>query len=130
MRGPSMSKVRLTAPKVDVFICPAGKSQAFLWDSDSPGLGVRATAGGSKSYVFQSRFQGGTIRTTIGDPKHWPLNSRMDRVGAGGKVVQLGAREKARQLQAVIDSGRDPRIVEAEATAADVAARVAAKAGS
>lgn len=123
-----MGKVRLTAPKVEAFRCAEDKSQAFLWDSDTPGLAVRATPAGAKAYVFQGRFQGATVRITIGDPKHWPLNSRMDRVGAGGKVVQIGAREKARQLQSLIDSGRDPRQVEAEATAADVAARAAGKA--
>jgi integrase len=124
----TVGKIKLTAPKVEAFKCPAGKAQAFLWDSDTPGLGLRATPSGAKAFVFQSRFQGGSIRTTIGDPKHWPLNSRSDRVGPGGKLVQLGAREKARQLQAIIDGGRDPRIVEAEATAIDVAARVASKA--
>lgn len=123
-----MGKIKLTAPKVEAFKCPADKSQAFLWDSDTPGLGLRATPSGAKAFVFQSRFQGGSVRITIGDPKHWPLNSRTDRVGPGGKVLQLGAREKARQLQGIIDSGRDPRIVEAETTAADVAARVASKA--
>ncbi len=122
-----MGKVRFTAPKVAAFTCPADKAQAFLWDSDTPGLGLRATPSGAKAYVFQSRFQGTTVRITIGDPTHWPLNSSMDRVGPGAKLVQLGAREKARQLQGIIDAGRDPRIVEAEATAADVASRSAAK---
>jgi integrase len=125
-----MAKVRLTAPRVDEFICPAGRAQAFLWDSDTPGLGLRVTPSGAKAFIFQSRFQGSTVRITIGDPKHWPLSSRTDRAGAGAKVIQLGAREKARQLQAIIDGGRDPRIVEAEATAADVATRHATKAHS
>lgn len=89
-----------------------------------PGLAVRATPG-AKAYIFQGSFQCATIRMTIGAIDVWPLTSRMDRVGPGprGKVSQLGAREKARQLQAVIDSGRDPREVRAEATAADVAKR-------
>lgn len=67
---------------------------------------------------------------TIGSADVWPLNSRADRVGPGGKVLQLGAREKARQLQATIDAGRDPREVQAEATAADVAKREAGAAQS
>jgi integrase len=128
--GVTVGKIKLTAPKVEAFKCPADKAQAFLWDSDTPGLGLRATPSGAKAFVFQSRFQGGSIRTTIGNPKHWPLNSRTDRVGPGGKVLQLGAREKARQMQSIIDSGRDPRIVEAETTAIDVATRVASKANA
>lgn len=119
-----MARVRLTAPKVEAFNCPVGKDQAFLWDADVPGLGVRATPG-AKAFVFQGRFQGRTVRMTIGAADVWPLGSRMDRVGPGGKLLQLGAREKARQLQAIIDSGRDPREVQAEATAADVAKREA-----
>ena len=27
-----ISRVRLTAGRVETFACPAGKSQAFLWD--------------------------------------------------------------------------------------------------
>jgi hypothetical protein len=59
----------------------------------------------------------------IGSPDVWPLNSRADRVGAGAQVAQLGAREEARRLQAIIDSGRDPRNVRNESIAADVAKR-------
>ncbi len=123
-----MAKVKLTAPKVDGFACPADKLQVFLWDSDVPGLALRATNKGAKAFIFQSRFMGEAIRMTIGDPSVWPLNNRMDRVGPGGKVLQAGAREEARRLQAVIDAGRDPRLVKAEIKAADVATRDADKA--
>jgi integrase len=71
---------------------------------------------------------------TIGDAEIWPLSNRLDRLGPGAKLVQAGAREKARQLQAIIDSGRDPRpatrdprLVTAAATAADVAKRISAR---
>ncbi|QJW85809.1 integrase family protein [Ramlibacter terrae] len=118
-----MAKVRLTAPKVEGFTCPPGKDQAFLWDTDTPGLGLRATAGGARSFIFQSRFMGKALRITIGAADVWPLSNRMDRVGAGGKVVQAGAREEARRLQSIIDAGRDPRMVRAEVQAADHATR-------
>lgn len=118
-----MGRISLTAPRVEAFACPAGKSQAFLWDSDTPGLGVRATPGGKKTYIFQSRYQGQTVRVTIGSPDVWPLNNRMDRAGRGGTVQQSGAREEARRLQALIDSGRDPREVRRETEAADTAKR-------
>lgn len=106
------------------FTCPKDKGQAFLWDSEVAGLAVRATPG-AKAFIYQSRFQSRTIRMTIGSADTWPLNNRMDRVGAGGRVAQYGAREEARRLQAIIDSGRDPREVKAESTAADVAKRQA-----
>jgi hypothetical protein len=120
-----MAKVRFTLPKIDAFACPAGKDQAFLWDADTPGLGLRATAGGARAFIFQSRFHGKPLRITIGSVSVWPLNNRMDRAGQGGKVLQVGAREEARRLQSLIDSGRDPRIVAAEVQAADVATREA-----
>ena len=128
-----MAKVRLTETRMLAFVCPRGKTQAFLWDTEVPGLGLRATpkaqAGdkASKSFVFQSRFEGASLRMTIGDADIWSLSNRTDRVGPGAKVLQAGAREKARQLQGIIDSGRDPRLVTAEVTAADVAKRVHAR---
>ena len=120
-----MAKVRFTQLKVESFRCPEGKDQAFLWDADAPGLGLRATAGGARSYIFQSRFQGKPLRMTIGSIDVWPLNNRTEKAGQAGKVLHMGAREEARRLQSLIDSGRDPRLVMAERAAADSATREA-----
>jgi integrase len=120
-----MAKERLTAPKVAGFTCPADRAQAFLWDSTAPGLALRATPAGKPAYIFQSRFRGKTLRVTIGSPDVWPLES-CDMVDPAGKPVRrMGVREKARELQAMIDAGRDPREVKAETIAADVAKRTA-----
>jgi len=107
-----MAKVNFTAGRVADFKCPAGKQQAFLWDSVSPGLGLRATASGVKAYIFQGQFNGNTVRMTIGRPESWPISQ---------------AQEKARELQRLIDQGRDPREVKAETVAADAAKRDAAR---
>jgi len=37
------NRVKLTAGRVDTFTCPAGKSQAFLWDTDTPTLATVAS---------------------------------------------------------------------------------------
>ena len=103
-----MAKVNLTRPKVDGFKCPAGKAQAFLWDSTAPGLGLRVTPAGKPAYVFQSLFDGRTLRVTIGSPDAWTIPD---------------AQSRARELQRQIDEGRDPREVKAAITAADVASR-------
>ena len=103
-----MAKVSFTAGRVSGFKCPAGKTQAFLWDANTPGLGLRATPAGRPAYVFQSVFQGKTIRVTIGGADAWAIPQ---------------AREKARELQRQIDEGRDPREVKAQAVAAAVAKR-------
>jgi len=102
-----MSKVPFTAGRVSSFTCPSDKQQAFLWDSKTPGLGLRVTQG-AKSYIYQGKLNGQSIRMTIGDIKTWTI----------GK-----AQEEARTLQKVIDQGRDPRQQKAELTAQDEAAR-------
>jgi integrase len=108
-----MSRVNLTASRVDDFTCPPGKSQAFLWDSRAPGLALRVTANGARSFVFQSRLADGKeIRMTIGDRASWALPA---------------AQAEARRLQGLIDQGQDPRLAKAATVAKDSAVRAAAK---
>lgn len=102
-----MSKINLTANRVREFDCPPGAKQVFLWDAATEGLGLRATSGGT-CYVFQAKLKGKTIRISIGSPKSWDLSR---------------AREQARAYRTQIDGGRDPRVVKAEALAADAAKR-------
>jgi integrase len=117
-----LNRVNLTAGRVEAFICPPGKSQAFLWDTDTPTLALRATPTGRKTYVFESRLNGATIRINIGTLADWPIKQ---------------ARTKAQGLKMMIDAGTDPREVErdrqaaliekkATAAAALVASKVAA----
>jgi len=103
-----MAKVVFTAGRVKNFKCPPDKAQAFLWDSTAKGLGLRATPSGNPSYVFQAVYRSKDIRLTIGSPDVW--------------TIPL-AQEKARELQRLIDEGRDPREVIAEKTATDVTKR-------
>ena len=88
-------RVKLTAGRVSSFECPTGKSQAFLWDAEITGLGLKASAGGSKKFILESRLQSGeTIRVTIGNPSAWSIDA---------------SRSEARRLQTLIDQGIDPR---------------------
>jgi integrase len=111
----SMAKVNFTASRVTEFKCPEDKSQVFLWDSAAPGLGIRATPRGTTAYIFQTECQGKTLRMTIGG-----TNTR--------NIAE--ARIKARELQAMVDDGRDPRLVKAEIIANDAAKREQARAKS
>lgn len=104
-----MAKVNFTAARVDGHKCPEGKSQAFIWDSKAPGLGLRVTKNGAKAYIFQAKLHGDTIRITIGDPRSWDIDQ---------------AQEEARRLQRLVDDGVDPREHAAEKRAA-MAARKA-----
>ena len=107
------NRVRLTAGRVDAFTCPAGKSQAFLWDTEAPALALRVTPTGRKTYVFESRLNGDTIRVTIGTAADWPIEK---------------ARGEAQRLKVLVDSGTDPREIERQQQAAQAADKAAAAA--
>ena len=98
-----MAKVSFTAGRVSAFKCPPDKKQAFLWDATAQGLGLRTTPTGKPAYVFQAEYLGKAIRITIGGVEAWSIPQ---------------AREKARELQRLIDEGTDPRMVKREALAA------------
>jgi integrase len=93
-RGASVAKISFTAARVQGFTCAPGKSQSFLWDAGASGLGLRVTANSAKSYIFQGKLHGATVRVTIGSVKDWGID---------------GARDEARRLQRLVDSGKDPR---------------------
>ena len=84
-----------------------------MWDVTAPGLGLRATPAGKPAYVFQSVYQGKDIRLTIGSPAAWSIPD---------------AQAKARELQRLIDEGKDPRDLKREAIAAQAEKQAAAAA--
>ena len=104
------NRVRLTAGRVDAFTCPTDKPQAFLWDTDTPTLALRATPTGRKTYVFESRLNGATIRINIGTLADWPIEK---------------ARTKAQGLKMLVDAGTDPRELERDRQAAAVEKKAA-----
>lgn len=93
MKTPS-NRTRLTVPKIAAFSCPAGRGQAFLWDTQTPGFALRASAGGRKSFIFEGRLRGKTLRLSIGDAAAWTLGD---------------ARTEAQRLRLLVDTGTDPR---------------------
>ena len=108
-----MAKIAFTAGRVSGFKCPPDKKQAFMWDVTAPGLGLRATPAGKPAYVFQSLYQGKDIRITIGSPAAWSIPD---------------AQAKARELQRLIDEGKDPRDLKRDALAAQAEKQAAAAA--
>lgn len=106
-----MAKARLTAGRIREFVCPPDKAQFFLRDTDTPGLGVRATKN-AKAFIFQSKLKDGTtLRCTIGDVRSWDVDT---------------AREEARKLQRLVDQGIDPRELVKQEIEAKAAAKIAA----
>ncbi len=112
--APDLSeRVNLTAGTIERLTCPDGKQQAFMRDSEAPGLRVRVTAAGAKSFVYESKLNRQTIRRTIGDVKLWSIEQ---------------ARTEARRLAVTLDSGQDPRELERQQQAEKDAAKAAATA--
>jgi len=110
--APDLSeRVNLTAGAIERLACPGDKQQAFMRDSEAPGLRVRVTAAGAKSFVYEAKLNRQTIRRTIGDVRAWSIEQ---------------ARAEARRLAVVLDGGQDPREIERQQQA-DKAAAVAAK---
>jgi len=106
-----VSTVKFTSGRIADFRCPEEKTQAFLWDTGAPGLGLRVTGNGAKSYIFQGKLHGQTIRTTIGSPQTWDLSK---------------AQAQARRLKVMIDGGEDPRKVAADTQAAAMNGKIKA----
>lgn len=107
------NRVNLTAPRLAAYRCPHDKQQAFLWDNDTKQLALRATRSDAKAFIFQSAFNGNTVRITIGKLDDWTIPD---------------ARAEARRLQQLIDQGKDPRQVKADAVAAQATLRASQEA--
>lgn len=106
--------VELTAGLIERLTCRTDiKAQAFLRDSKAPGLRVRVANTGVKSFVFEAKLNRQTIRRTIGDVRAWTIEA---------------ARAEANRLRVTLDSGQDPREVERQQRAAQLAAKAAATA--
>jgi integrase len=106
-------RVNLTAGAIERLTCRTDiKAQAFLRDSEVPGLRVRATNTGAKSFVFEAKLKRQTIRRTIGDVRTWNIEA---------------ARTEARKLAVMLDGGTDPRELERQ-QAEEKAAHTAAEA--
>lgn len=88
-------RVRFTASRIANLTCPKNSAQTFLWDSQAPGLGIRATPNSqNKTYIFQSRYNNNTLRIKIGSTKNLTIEQ---------------AQEEANKLQLQIAQGDDPR---------------------
>ena len=98
-------RVNLTPARIECFSCKQG--QAFLWDADTPGLGVRATPT-RKSYIVQERLGRQSVRITI------------DHVGA---ITLKDARTEAKRLLLLFAQGIDPREQKRQQVEAEAAAR-------
>src|SRR2546421_12839038 len=92
---------RITKRIVDSTLPDPGGREAFIWDSDVKGFGLRIKPSGVKSYVLKYRIGRRTRRLTIG--KH------------GSPWTPEKARQRAGDLLHAVNDGRDPATAKAEA---------------
>ncbi len=100
---------KITKRTVDAL--QSGPADAFLWDRDLPGFGIRITAAGIRSYVFQYTHGTARRRMTIG--RH------------GAAWTPAGARREALRLRAEVAAGADPATERREARGAPTVAEFA-----
>lgn len=94
MAESNSNRVNFTRGRVEKFACLDGRAEAFLWDANTPGLGIRARTSGSKSYIFQGWLHGRGVRVSIGPVGSWDIDD---------------ARTEARRLRVLVDSGVHPK---------------------
>jgi len=72
---------------------PPARGQAFFWDTDTKGFGLRTTERGVQAWVLQYRRHGRTVRLSIGNRPEWSARQ---------------ARTRAQELKRINDVGEDP----------------------
>jgi integrase len=85
---------KLTKTEIGKLGCPPSKAEAFHWDDDMPGFGLRIRASGVRRWVVQYRTGATQRRVLLGDPAVVPPDK---------------ARERAKQLLAQVKLGQDPQ---------------------
>jgi integrase len=105
----SEAPTRLTKANVGKLFCPAGQTEAFFWDAEVKGLGLRVYPSGRKTWVLQYRDSGArTRRMPIGrSPAIDPAEARklscdrLRQIAAGGNPSV--ERRQARKAARVVD---------------------------
>lgn len=109
------NRVNFTADMVRKFKCPDDKAEAYLWDTKTPGLGIRAKASGNRAYVFQGTVNGKTRRSRIGDVDDYDIDQ---------------ARAEAKKLGVLASQNISPAKAKREKAAAELAEEKEVKRGS
>jgi len=135
------TKVKLTEAVVAKFKCPPDKVQAFLWDTEERGLGLRALPDyekdgvrrpGAKTWVFQGRIAGTSTerRVKLGRVDDVWLNPRNAQDDEGDDPTRHSARGMARRMRRLMALGQDPQAVAVQSAAAVAAEGERAKAAA
>jgi integrase len=106
-----MAQGKISKRSVDAL--KPGERDAYLWDSELAGFGLKVTPAGSKVYLVQYRIGGRKGRT------------RRVTIGKHGTVTADMAREAAKRLLGQVANGKDPAESKTQARKEPTVAQVA-----
>ncbi len=107
--APSGKPLAFTKANIVKLRCPPGKSEAFFWDPNCSGFGLRALSTGRRSWVFQYRDEHRrTRRIALGDVTAVSLEAARDAARRHAASITQGgnpsvARRATRKAARVID---------------------------
>lgn len=102
--------MRLTEGAISAMVCPAGKRDAMVFDTEQKGLGVRLTKQGGKVFVLQWRDA-------------FTRDKRREVLGAFAQITLKQARQAAQVRLGDVARGIDPKAVRMARQAAAQAAK-------
>lgn len=85
--------MKLTQTGIAKAKLPAGKAEAFYWDDEMPGFGLRLRSGGSRIFVIQYKVGAKHRRITL---------------GSASKITADDARKSAKRIFGKLADGKDP----------------------
>ena len=92
---PALRVVKLDATVIKTLKPPA-TGNTIYWDAEVAGFGCRVTVAGARSFIFNYRVRGSGQQRSI-------------TIGAVGSWATSAARNEAKRLDRLVDSGADPR---------------------
>ena len=111
------NRVNFTADVVRKFKCPDDKAEAYLWDTKTPGLGIRAKASGNRAYVFQGTVNGKTRRSRIGDVDEYDIDeARIEAKKLGVLASQSISPAKVKREKAAAERAEEQELKRASVT--------------
>jgi integrase len=88
--------IRITKATIGKLACPPGQKEAFYWDGEISGLGLRVYPSGRKSWVLQYRDAGG--------------RTRRHPIGQASAIDPAAARKLAGDLLTRVAGGANPSV--------------------
>jgi integrase len=103
--GHAAAPIRITKTMVGKLVCPLGQKEAFFWDGEISGLGLRVYPSGRKVWALQYRDAGG--------------RTRRHPIGQASAIDPAAARKLAGDLLTRVAAGANPSVERRQARKAE-----------